>query len=298
MESVFYFTSEYEHVAIVLILTVLFVMGLKKRSIKQEHAGFNLDRQYSAALKGMACIMILMSHYEMMIHEDALHRGIAAFVGCTASNMALVWFMFISGYGLTVSKSGISNHIRGVCERCSKVFFPMLFIFCISLFLYLFIPLNLPISAIKELVMPKELYIFNGIIPFDLRTFVIAPVKWYWFVWCILMYYIIFYLSDYLSQKYKVSSTYFLMGLLVVYYICAYHILGLSFAHYYRLTWAFFFGHLFARWHDLPLFTKLGGGVSWSNDFLFRRNGHGSMFHSCCSNYISFRTTAKMVRIQ
>ena len=100
-----------------------------------------------------------------------------------------------------------------------------------------------------------------------------TPIKWYWYVWCIIMYYVIFYTADYLSKKYRMSSTIFLVCMLMLYYIVAFNILGPTLAHYYRLTWAFLFGHLFAKWNQLSQALRMGsvgiGLVSFYFESLF-----------------------------
>ena len=263
MNSFIVYKSEYEHLLLLLILGAFFILGLHKRDNNLTYQGFRIDKQFSSAIKGMACVMILMSHYETMMHlqQDIDYRGIAYLVGNSAANIALVWFMFISGYGMTVSKSGIKNHISSICERCYKVLAPCIFIYITSLVLYLFMPGSLETIYQKTYAIPQELFMFKGQTPFDLTLLISAPFKWYWFVWCILVYYLIFYASDYFSQKYKKSSTYFLIGLLTLYYLVAFYVLGPTLAHYYRLTWAFLLGHLLACWSNLPKNIQLGGGI-------------------------------------
>lgn len=260
------YISEYEHIVLLLILTCLFILGLKRRENSQDYSGFRIDKDYSGALKGIACVLILMSHYEQMIHNGHVHHlsqstSITFLVGNCAYNIGLVWFMFISGYGLTVSKSGIKDHLLGTYKRCSKVVYPMLFIFTMSLLIYIILPGLLPLNYVEDYVIPQELYMLKGVMDFNIGTFLFAPIKWYWYVWCILMYYVIFYASDYLSQRYNMSMTVVLLLFLSIYYISTFNILGASLAHYYRLTWAFFCGHLFAKWKDIPLWLKLSGTI-------------------------------------
>lgn len=265
------YTSEYEHLTILFLIVLLFILGLRKRTQKVPAIGFAIDKQFSGALKGFACVLILMAHYEQMmhLHQEDLPRGIAFIVGNTVSNIALVWFMFISGYGLTVSKSGIKHHAKGLYDRCSKVFYPMLFVFIVSLLIYIFLPGSLPESYQTVFVIPREFYMINGDVPFDVYTLLLSPIRTYWYVWCIMMFYTVFYFSDYLSQRFKLSSTWFLIILLTIYYIIAYNLLEPQYAHYYRLTWAFFFGHLFARWNNMPLGMKMTGGLLGVSTFYF-----------------------------
>lgn len=63
------------------------------------------------------------------------------------------------------------------------------------------------------------------------------------------MLYICYYVADYLSSKFGTNKSWTLLSVLALYYVGTFMILGPSLAHYYRLVWAFFFGHLFATWN-------------------------------------------------
>lgn len=255
--TLFYFPSDYEHILVLFVLTLLFVVSLKKRSDNIDR--LYLDKSYTQVLRGIACVFILMGHYESSVHFglDYYPKGIGWFVRETTANIALAWFMFISGYGLTVSKSNIQHHLIACIKRCGKVFLPMFYVLMFSFVLYAVLPSKNGIDCIGDTVIPEELFMFTGEKSWDLSVLLNSPFEWYWYIWCILIFYCLFYISDYLSQKFGVLSTYFLLAFLTIYYILAFLILGPDLAHYYRLTWAFLFGHLFARWNALPTISKL-----------------------------------------
>lgn len=261
------FSSDYEHVILCVILLALFLIGLKRK--KEKKRELVLDKNFSSVLKGIACIFILMGHYESTMHYplDYYPKCLGWFVRLTTANVALVWFMFISGYGLTISKSKIDAPLYDLGRRCGKVFFPMLFVFLSSLFLFVILPEKANMSCPGDLLIPEELHMFNGKQDFEILKLFYAPIDWYWYVWCILIFYCCFYFSLFFSRKYNINTTILLIVLLGLYYTCAYILLGVSWGHYYRLTWAFLFGHLFAKRHELSLcITGLGlflGGITF-----------------------------------
>lgn len=67
-------------------------------------APLTFGREMSTLLKGIACIFILMSHYVAIYYGEGLPNGALHYVQIYAANIALVWFMFCSGYGLTLKK--------------------------------------------------------------------------------------------------------------------------------------------------------------------------------------------------
>ena len=239
-----------EHIFIVSVLAIMFILGLKKSTETPAGESFVLDKSFSGALKGIAVILILMTHYEQMFANETsgLVRTLVARI---PANAALVWFMFISGFGCTKTIGTKKGFFTPCVTRCMKVLGPMFFCFIVSVLLYVILPYRFNLEETQALHLPKEIYLFNNHaldIPFVLKGIFRA----YWYVWCILMYYVIFYASSYLTNRFKTSKTNILLLLMVIYYIAAFNIAGESYAHYYRLTWAFFLGHVFASMHDMP----------------------------------------------
>lgn len=103
-------------------ITCSFLIGLKRK--KEINRELVLDKNFSSVLKGIACIFILMGHYESTMHYplDYYPKCLGWFIRLTTANVALVWFMFISGYGLTISKSKIDTPLYDLGRRCCKVF--------------------------------------------------------------------------------------------------------------------------------------------------------------------------------
>lgn len=233
-------------------------MGLQKRKTVIKTNLFFFDREFSGILKGIACVMILSAHYEAMMHYDVhypyfgiIARNLYAYIG-------LVWFMFVSGYGLTMSKSKTENHFKACMKRCSKVLFPMVFVFVVSLILYFILPIRFNETQMMQMAMPDELYVLHHISSLaDIKYILLGSFRWYWYVWCILIFYIMFFLSDFLAIKAHVNKTSVLVCLLTTYYIFSFCVFGPTNANYYRLTGAFLFGHIMADWHKLAKIQRL-----------------------------------------
>lgn len=258
--NLFQSNSDVENFIIIMILFAMFVSGIAPlKNYNKVEKGFKFDRNFSGALKGIACVLILTGHYSQMFYGQ-VHGCLSWYVAQISANVALVWFMFISGYGLTKSKCNISNHFTACILRCSKVLFPLLFVMLVSFGVYLVLPSwHYSVNEANKLVIPEEMLMMQNIADLNWRIILFSPVKWYWYVWCILFYYVLFYLSSYLAQQTKWNHTGILMILLICYYFTAYTLLGSLLAHYYRLTWAFFFGHLLAARTEISRRVFVGG---------------------------------------
>lgn len=206
------------------VMAILFVTGFRKKDVSPELRSFTLDRQLSNAMKGLACVLVLVSHHRLLVMAepgDVISKAVSYLCGIIC-NMGLVWFMAISGYGLTVSSSGRRITVAKLLGRYGKILFPVLFAGAIASLLFM---------------------VFN-----PHSSLVASYRNWneYWYVWCILAFYMFFYLSLFIEQKYGLKKTYTLFAMLVAWYFATYFILGPSLQHYYRFTWAFFFGHVLA----------------------------------------------------
>jgi len=252
LKNLFLYNSDIELAIIICALTLMFLFGIKKK--QNDSGSHHLDKNTSFALKGLACIMILLGHYAgMAINSSAdTPKTFGWYMYMTSANIALVWFMFISGYGLTISQNIIVNHSTTCLKRIAKVFLPMLYVFFISMLLYAFLPYPFTQEQANNFSIPEEI----GMIPSNMagnwKFILLGIVRWYWYPWCAIAMYICYYLSQYLSAKFKWNNTWTLLGTLTIYYFFAFYCFGPHFAHYYRLVWAFFFGHLFVRWTQLP----------------------------------------------
>lgn len=247
--------SDFEIPFIILLLVVLFFFGLNTR-VKKESIGWGIDRNYSSVLKAIGCVLVLVGHYEAHIHlsNDDLSK-LGGLIYCTTANVGLVWFMFISGYGLSLSN--MPGHILPIAlRRYSKVYLPLLFISVLSLCLYAILPV--PDEAyLERYTVSKLLMVMHNVTSQNIIDAIIWGVGLIdWYVMCIIMFYTLFYIARYLSRTIGVlrsaqGETIVLSFLLLLYYIIAFQVAGYENAHYYRLTWAFLFGHLLARYKSI-----------------------------------------------
>lgn len=97
-----------EFCVILMLLVAFLFFSLKSKTGNCREAllatPFAFGRDMSTLLKGIACIFILMSHYVAIYYGTGLPNGALHYVQIYAANIALVWFMFCSGYGLTLKK--------------------------------------------------------------------------------------------------------------------------------------------------------------------------------------------------
>jgi len=251
----FNFASDLEIVVIITVLIALFFMGMTHIEHKETDR-WSIDKNYSSLLKALGCVFVLIGHYEANVNLNS--GDITKFGGiiyCTTANIGLVWFMFISGYGLSVSHN--SNRIvPQTVNRLQKVYLPLLFVSILTIVLYLILPAFDEDYSIRYTI-PRLYHVMHNISKqyyVDILYGGLGIIDWY--VMCIMMFYVIFYIARFLSRSFAPSlndqgETIFLLGLLFVYYILAFHIAGAENAHYYRLTWAFLFGHLLAKYKSI-----------------------------------------------
>ena len=72
-----------------------------------------IDLNMSKAMKGIACVFILLGHYgqrKAALMPDA--GFISKAVWMSTANIGLVWFMFFSGYGLSLKHMEKSEIMR------------------------------------------------------------------------------------------------------------------------------------------------------------------------------------------
>lgn len=97
-----------EYIIILLILGLLFVFSLSPRkSSGRIFILFTIDKKMSNAIKGIACVFVLMGHWATMrIVNNDLHLGgaVSVVVYYLSANIALTWFMFFSGYGMSLKR--------------------------------------------------------------------------------------------------------------------------------------------------------------------------------------------------
>lgn len=181
-------------------------------------------REMSTLLKGVACIFILMSHYVALFYGTGLPNGTLHYVQIYAANIALVWFMFCSGYGMTLKSQSGGARFCELKMRILKIYVPLVLVCLLSM-------------------MVK--YVFRQ--SPDLSLSYLLGLRDEWYVWCIIFFYVIFYVAFDLSSSLHVDITYILTLLMMAYFIFAYNFFGESQAHYYRFPLAFMAGHVVAK---------------------------------------------------
>ncbi|MBP3470897.1 MAG: acyltransferase family protein [Paraprevotella sp.] len=185
------------------------------------HISFSKDM--SVVIKGIACIMILMSHYSTLVLGGGLPRGISYYITVYAANIALIWFMFFSGYGLAlkdIEKDRIPIELK---KRILKVYLPLVFVCLVT-------------TLVKAFLGDWRISI----------TYLLG-LKDEWYVLCIIYFYLIFYIASYIALRTQINKTLVLSIFMLVYYIIAYHIYGEAQAHYYRFPFSFMVGYVIAN---------------------------------------------------
>lgn len=97
--------NDIEFLVLLALMAFFFLTGLKKRDKALEGRFTGIDLPMTTALKGIACVLILMGHFvsrRMGIEEQT---RISMLVYRTTANVALAVFMFFSGYGLSVKRT-------------------------------------------------------------------------------------------------------------------------------------------------------------------------------------------------
>ena len=97
--------NDVEYLVLFALMAVFFLTGLRKRdnAIEGRFAGIVLPM--STALKGIACVLILMGHFASRMIDMGQATIPTRLVYLTTANVALALFMYFSGYGLSVKKS-------------------------------------------------------------------------------------------------------------------------------------------------------------------------------------------------
>lgn len=98
--------SDFEYIFIVIVMLLLFVFSLTRKTKNACGGGktlFVIDLQMSYVIKGLACLLILLGHYANM--RISPNFSVISIVWMFSSNVALTWFMFFSGYGLSKNKT-------------------------------------------------------------------------------------------------------------------------------------------------------------------------------------------------
>lgn len=240
-----------EYIAIFIVLAISFILGLKQRNNVVENTGFlAVDLNMSNAMKGIACVFVLMGHWKLLAIPAGAHIpwGVSRLVWTFTANIALFWFMFFSGYGLS-KKNYDGVAIGGVwCKRVTKIYLPLLMVCVVMVIIQALLPFKE-----NETYGLETFTMLHNICADNIATILLRSLGWAdWYVICILYFYSFFYLSLWLSKKMNISQTYILFVFLLMYLALAIPLCAYNRAHYYRYCWVFFLGHIVAKWNSIP----------------------------------------------
>ena len=137
-----------ENIVILVVLLTLFFVGIKT---KQERAiitntvwtYLTIDKNTSIALKGIACVFVLMGHYGTWLLNTGIDCGawsVTTMLTHTTANIALAWFVFFSGYGLSLKLYDKDKIGRVWIKRLEKLYFPLLYVCLCAVLIYWVLP--------------------------------------------------------------------------------------------------------------------------------------------------------------
>ena len=229
-------------------LTLLFVISLRRKPTRYTGGGtlLTIDLNMSHALKGIACIFILLGHYGQRKSGFMPDAGfISKGVWLMTANVGLVWFMFFSGYGLSLKHMDINEILGKWIKRLKKVYIPLFFICIVSTLIYALLPVKFDEATSKALwIVPEIAAIHSG----QWTTWLTSVFGWLdWYVFCIMIFYTLFYLSYFIMKKTHWNQTIILSLMMIFYFVWAYNVFGPEKAQWYRYIWTFMLGHIIAR---------------------------------------------------
>lgn len=236
-----------EYLLIFVILGILFLKGLKPNTGGQFRP-FVIDKTMSQALKGIACVFILMGHWGQRKFDMDMPWGISKVVWQTTATTALVWFMFFSGYGMSLKQIKSDEYFSKWGKSIKKIFIPCLLTCMVFLAICAILPDSYTLSEAKLLWLPKEIHLLHNLNDYSVAALIPSLLGGGdWYVYCILMFYTIYYVVAYLSEKVNCNQTAMLGCAFVVYWFWAHWFFGPEQGHYYRFVWTFMLGHAVAK---------------------------------------------------
>lgn len=134
-----------------------------------------LSKPTTDCIKGLCIIVIILHHVALRMQPPRLMLPYTFF-----GHLAVSMFLFLSGYGLTMSKLKKENYLnKFFSKRLSKVYLPFVLVNALTLIL-LFFALNTKFSVIQTILYLSGLKLIDST---------------QWFVISILLFYVVFYLS-------------------------------------------------------------------------------------------------------
>lgn len=229
-------------------MLILFFCSLKKRDNELIARFSGIDLSMSVALKGIACVLILMGHFvnrRWNVIEPSLFSQAIYY---TTANVALVLFMYFSGYGLILKGINNSSISAAWLKRLKKVYGPLLFVSIVSLIVYSILPVRFSTEESQLLTVPQDIEYLHNFSSNHLRPLIAHALGWKdWYVFCIIIFYSFFYLSKFITRDQIEGLTLVLWIMLGVYFVLAFIFFGKEEAHWYRFCWSFFLGHVHAK---------------------------------------------------
>lgn len=224
-------------------LLACFLIG-GKRENKIEARSLSLlaiDKKTSEVMKAIACIFVLMGHWATNLHNSGMELGTVTRVSWyTTANIALCWFMFFSGYGLSLKDSASIVIGREWSERLKKIYLPLLVVCLCAVLVCTLLPdwgLERTWAGFNKNVHMLHSFEYGYVKPLIMNALGLFD----WYVSCILIFYTIFYLTLYLSKKFNVNHTILLGVGMMIYNVVAFYAFGWEQAHYFRFPWIFMF---------------------------------------------------------
>lgn len=252
--------SDIEYILVFLLMLIGIVGGVKKRATLIDATSLSLlaiDKKWTDVIKGIACVFVLMGHYGQRMFDYDMPLGVSKLVWFTTANIALCWFMFFSGYGLSLKDYSKAKIGSEWWKRAMKIYLPLLLVCVCSMLVYAILP-DYGLENKWNMFTPyiHMLHSFDpSFLPQVLRgTFGLFD----WYVSCILIFYTIFYVSVYLSRKINVNHTILLAIFMLAYNVVAYFVFGWGSAHYFRYPWIFMLGHVVATYKKNNRLLNIG----------------------------------------
>lgn len=83
-----------EYIIIIVVLISVFFIGLKSRSIEYDklYLPFVIDKQMAVALKGLACVLILLGHWGQRKFDVDMPWGVSKVVWNNRFSLVYVFF--------------------------------------------------------------------------------------------------------------------------------------------------------------------------------------------------------------
>lgn len=232
-----------------LLLACCLIGGGKRREHKLEAKSLSflaVDKTSSDIMKAIACIFVLMGHWATNLQNSGIELGFLASVSWyTTANIALCWFMFFSGYGLSLKGNSGFAIGHDWWKRLKKIYIPLLVVCLCAVIICAFLPdlgLETTWAGFNKNVHMLHSFESDYAKPLIMSAFGLFD----WYVSCILIFYTIFYLTLYLSKRFNINHTILLGVGMLIYNVIAFYAFGWDQAHYFRFPWIFMLGHLVA----------------------------------------------------